>query len=73
MAEKPNAKSGPTPEPPPAAPPAAPLATFEEVHAKVIREKVLAGLSRDQAIEVVRAQLAHDAALAAALDAAAKK
>lgn len=66
MAKNPNPKSGTTTEPTPAAPPAAPLATFEEVHAGVIREKVSAGLSRDQAIEVVRAQLAHDAALAAA-------
>lgn len=66
MAKESTTKPGATPEPTPAAPPAAPLATFEEVHASVIRDKVAAGLSRDQAIEVVRAQLAHDAALAAA-------
>ena len=46
--------------------------TFEEKHAEVIREKVRAGLTRSQAIEVIKAQLAHDQALAAAAKPAAK-
>ncbi|MCC6235716.1 MAG: hypothetical protein IT580_23970 [Verrucomicrobiales bacterium] len=70
MADKPTTKPGPTPEPPKApAPPATPP-TFEELHAAVIREKVQVGLAREQAIDVVKAQLAHDATLAAAAAAA---
>jgi hypothetical protein len=37
--------------------------TFEEIHHAEIREKLLAGLTKDQAIAVVRAQLAHDETL----------
>lgn len=40
----------PAPEPP----------SFEERHADAIREKVAAGLTRDQASQVVRTQIAHD-------------
>lgn len=40
--------------------------TFDEIYAKEIREKCAAGLSKDQAIQVIRAQLEHDKALAAA-------
>lgn len=69
MGKESTTKPGATAEPPktpapPATPPTPP--TFDELHATVIREKVLAGLTREQAIEVVKAQLAHDAALAAA-------
>lgn len=69
MAKESTTKPGAAPEPPKApAPTATPPTppTFDELHAPVIREKVLLGLTRDQAIEVVKAQLAHDAALAAA-------
>jgi hypothetical protein len=44
--------------------------TFEEIHAAEIREKLLAGLTKDQAIAVVRAQLAHDEAIKKAAKAA---
>jgi hypothetical protein len=35
--------------------------TLEEIHADVIREKIRAGLTKEQAIEVVKAQIAWDA------------
>lgn len=46
--------------------------TFEEIHAEAIREKVQAGLTREQAIQVVRDQLAHDKKLKEQEEAAAK-
>lgn len=41
------------------------MKTFEEQHAETLREKVAAGLTREQAIEVIKAQLANDARIAA--------
>lgn len=45
--------------------------TAEEKFAAAVREKVLAGLTKEQAIEVLKAQAEHDAKLA--IIAAAKK
>lgn len=46
---------------------------FEEVHADEIAWRVQAGLSREHAIRVVRAQVAHDEAEAAKAAPAEKK
>lgn len=40
--------------------------TFEELHAETLKEKIAAGLSREQAVEVIKAQLANDAEVEAA-------
>jgi hypothetical protein len=40
-----------------------PAPTFEEQYATELREKLGAGLTKDQAIQVVRSQVAHDKAL----------
>jgi hypothetical protein len=49
------------------------MKTFEEQHAEALREKMAAGLTREQATEVIKAQIANDERIAAEEAAAEKR